>query len=39
MVSRLMTAERLFERPWALTLVDHVLAWLDVEMAGSDKHL
>jgi RNA polymerase sigma factor (sigma-70 family) len=32
-----LTAERLFERRWALTLLDHVLAGLDAEMAGSDK--
>ncbi len=32
-----LTAERLFERRWALTLLDHVLAGLDAEMAGSDR--
>ena len=32
-----LTAERLFERRWALTLLDHVLAGLDAEMAGSDQ--
>jgi RNA polymerase sigma-70 factor (ECF subfamily) len=32
-----LTAERLFERRWALTLLDHVLAGLDAEMARSDK--
>ena len=32
-----LTAERLFERRWALTLLDHVIAGLDAEMAASDK--
>jgi RNA polymerase sigma factor (sigma-70 family) len=32
-----LSAERLFERRWALTLLDNVLAGLDVEMAGSDR--
>jgi len=32
------TAERLFERRWALTLLDRVLANLDAEMARADKH-
>jgi RNA polymerase sigma-70 factor (ECF subfamily) len=32
-----LTAERLYERRWALTLLDHVLAGLDAEMARSDK--
>jgi RNA polymerase sigma-70 factor (ECF subfamily) len=32
-----LTAERLFERRWALTLLDHVLAGLDGEMARSEK--
>ena len=32
-----LTAERLFERRWALTLLDHVLAGLDAEMARSDR--
>jgi RNA polymerase sigma-70 factor (ECF subfamily) len=32
-----LTAERLFERRWALTLLDHVLAGLDAEMARSGK--
>jgi RNA polymerase sigma-70 factor (ECF subfamily) len=32
-----LTAERLFERGWALTLLDHVLAGLDAEMARSEK--
>jgi RNA polymerase sigma factor (sigma-70 family) len=32
-----LTAERLFERRWALTLLDHVLAGLDAEMGRSDK--
>ena len=32
-----LTAERLFERRWALTLLDRVLAGLDAEMARSDK--
>jgi RNA polymerase sigma-70 factor (ECF subfamily) len=31
------TAERLFERQWALTLLDRVLAGLDAEMARSAK--
>ena len=31
-----LTAERLFERRWALTLLDHVLAGLDAEMARSE---
>ncbi|HEV3164910.1 MAG TPA: hypothetical protein VGZ22_12850, partial [Isosphaeraceae bacterium] len=34
-----LTAERLFERQWALTLLDRVLARLDAEMARSDKRL
>src|SRR5271165_5511051 len=32
-----LTAERLFDRRWALTLLDHVLAGLDAEMAGPDR--
>jgi RNA polymerase sigma-70 factor (ECF subfamily) len=32
-----LTAERLFERRWALTLLDRVLAGLDTELARSDK--
>ena len=32
-----LTAERLFERRWALTLLDRVLAGLDAEMARSGK--
>jgi RNA polymerase sigma factor (sigma-70 family) len=32
-----LTAERLFERRWALTLLDQVLAGLDAEMGRSDK--
>jgi RNA polymerase sigma-70 factor (ECF subfamily) len=32
-----LTAERLFGRRWALTLLDHVLAGLDAEMARSNK--
>jgi len=32
-----LTAERLFDRRWALTLLDHVLGGLDAEMAHSDK--
>jgi RNA polymerase sigma-70 factor (ECF subfamily) len=32
-----LTAERLFERRWALTLLDHVLAGLDAEMGRSNK--
>src|SRR5207248_2172816 len=32
-----LTAERLFERRWALTLLEHVLAGLDAEMARSKK--
>jgi RNA polymerase sigma-70 factor (ECF subfamily) len=32
-----LTAERLFERRWALTLLDRVLASLDAEMARSEK--
>ena len=32
-----LTAERLFERRWALSLLDHVLAGLDAEMARSEK--
>jgi DNA-directed RNA polymerase specialized sigma24 family protein len=32
-----LTAERLFERRWALTLLDNVLAGLDAEMARSNK--
>jgi RNA polymerase sigma-70 factor (ECF subfamily) len=32
-----LTAERLFERRWALTLLDHVLAGLDAEMGRSSK--
>jgi RNA polymerase sigma factor (sigma-70 family) len=32
-----LTAERLFERRWALTLLDNVLAGLDAEMARSEK--
>ena len=32
-----LTAERLFERRWALTLLDHVLAGLDAEMGLSNK--
>ena len=31
------TAERLFERRWALTVLDRVLAILDAEMGRSDK--
>ena len=31
------TAERLFERRWALTLLDRVLATLDAEMIRTDK--
>ena len=34
---RNLTAERLFDRRWALTLLDHVVASLDAEMAGSEK--
>jgi RNA polymerase sigma-70 factor (ECF subfamily) len=34
-----LTAERLFERRWALTLLDRVLAGLDAEMARSDKRV
>ena len=30
-----LTAERLFDRRWALTLLDHVVAGLDAEMANS----
>jgi RNA polymerase sigma factor (sigma-70 family) len=32
-----LTAERLFERRWALTLLDRVIAGLDGELARSDK--
>jgi DNA-directed RNA polymerase specialized sigma24 family protein len=32
-----LTAERLFDRRWALTLLDSVLAGLDAEMAHPDK--
>jgi RNA polymerase sigma-70 factor (ECF subfamily) len=32
-----VTAERLFERRWASTLLDHVLVALDAEMARPDK--
>lgn len=32
-----LTAERLFERRWALTLLDRVLDGLDAEMARSDR--
>ncbi len=32
-----LTAERLFERQWALTLLDHVQAGLDGEMSRSNK--
>jgi RNA polymerase sigma factor (sigma-70 family) len=32
-----LTAERLFERQWALTLLDHVLEKLEAEMARSGK--
>jgi RNA polymerase sigma factor (sigma-70 family) len=32
-----LTAERLFERRWALTLLDQVLAGLDAEMARPNK--
>ena len=32
-----LTAERLFERRWALTLLDRVLAGLDAELARPDK--
>jgi len=32
-----LTAERLYERRWALTLLDHVLAGLDAEMARPDR--
>jgi RNA polymerase sigma factor (sigma-70 family) len=32
-----LTAERLFERRWALTLLDRVLAGLDAELTRSDK--
>jgi DNA-directed RNA polymerase specialized sigma24 family protein len=32
-----LTAERLFDRRWALTILDRVLAGLDAEMAGSNR--
>jgi len=32
-----MTAERLFERRWALTLLEHILGGLDAEMAHPDR--
>jgi DNA-directed RNA polymerase specialized sigma24 family protein len=32
-----LTAERLFDRRWALTLLDHVVAGLDGEMAAPEK--
>jgi RNA polymerase sigma factor (sigma-70 family) len=32
-----LTAERLFERRWALTLLDRVLAGVDAELARSEK--
>jgi RNA polymerase sigma-70 factor (ECF subfamily) len=32
-----LTAERLFERRWTLTLLDHVLAGLDAEMGRSNQ--
>ncbi len=32
-----LTAERIFDRRWALTLLDRVLAGLDAEMAGPDR--
>jgi len=32
-----LTAERLFERRWALTLLDHILGGLDAEMAHPDR--
>ncbi len=33
-----LTAERLFNRRWALTLLDHVVAGLDAEMAAPEKN-
>jgi len=35
--AHIQTAEKLFERRWALTLLDQVLARLQEEMAGADK--
>jgi DNA-directed RNA polymerase specialized sigma24 family protein len=32
-----LTAERLFDRRWALTLLDHIIAGLDAEMAVPEK--
>ncbi len=32
-----LTAERLFDRRWALTLLDHILTELDAEMVDPDK--
>jgi RNA polymerase sigma-70 factor (ECF subfamily) len=32
-----VTAERLFEKQWALTLLDHVIGRLETEMAQADK--
>jgi DNA-directed RNA polymerase specialized sigma24 family protein len=32
-----LTAERLFDRRWALTLLEHILAGLDAEMADPEK--
>jgi RNA polymerase sigma-70 factor (ECF subfamily) len=34
-----LTAERLFERRWAVTVLDLVLSGLDAEMAGSDRQV
>jgi RNA polymerase sigma-70 factor (ECF subfamily) len=34
-----LTPERIFERRWALTLLDHVQAGLDAEMARSGKRV
>jgi DNA-directed RNA polymerase specialized sigma24 family protein len=32
-----LTAERLFDRRWALTLLDHIIGGLDAEMAQPDR--